>query len=282
MANEGDEVQTMAVLAPVAVAGLTGEVLVGLRRRAARRRVEQCVPAVSASRASVSAVSVSAGRDGWRGRAGATVRRWFGRLAGDRPRAVLLGVSVGVLVGGGAGVVAGVLAGSAAWRLLPRVRSPGERRRAAEHDRLVRQLPLTAELLAVCLESNGSPAEAAAAVADSVPSPMRERLAGAAARLALGAGPEHCWGQLAEECPPLAPLARCLARTSLSGTPPAAALAGLAQSQRAAAARSAHARVRRAGVLATAPLGLCFLPAFVLIGVVPVVTGLTAAFSQRL
>ncbi|MFB7949436.1 type II secretion system F family protein [Kitasatospora phosalacinea] len=272
----------MAVLVSAAVTGLTGEVLAELRRRAVRRRVERCVPTVSGSAVSSSRTSTSAVRDGWRGRAGATVRRWFGRLAGDRPLAVLLGLSAGVLVGGGAGAVVGVLAGSAAWRLLPRVRSPGERRRATEHDRLVRQLPLTAELLAACLGSNGSPAEAAAAVADSVPPPMRERLSGAAARLALGAGPEHCWGQLAEDCPPLAPLARCLARTSLSGTPPAAALAGLAQSQRAAAARAAHARVRRAGVLATAPLGLCFLPAFVLIGVVPVVTGLTAAFSQRL
>jgi hypothetical protein len=32
---------------------------------------------------------------------------------------------------------------------------------------------------------------------------------------------------------------------------------------------------RRVGVLVVAPLGLCFLPAFVLLGVVPVVLGLT-------
>lgn len=55
---------------------------------------------------------------------------------------------------------------------------------------------------------------------------------------------------------------------------------GLAQGRRTAAARAAHVRVRRAGVLATAPLGLCFLPAFVLIGVVPVVIGLTSRFAQ--
>ncbi|WP_233533550.1 type II secretion system F family protein [Kitasatospora sp. SolWspMP-SS2h] len=212
----------------------------------------------------------------------AGVRRAVGWLAGDRPLAVLLGISVGALVGGWAGPVVGLLAGGAAWRLLPRVRSPDGRRQATGQDWLVRQLPLTAELLAACLGSSGSPAGAVAAVADSVPAPMRDRLAVVAAQLSLGAGPERCWEQLASDCPPLAPLARCLARTSLSGTPPAATLTGLAQSHRAAAARAAHTRVRRAGVLATAPLGLCFLPAFVLIGVVPVVTGLTAAFSQRL
>lgn len=111
---------------------------------------------------------------------------------------------------------------------------------------------------------------------------MRARLAAVSAELALGAPPAACWERLSEDCPALAPLARCLVRTTVSGAPPAAALAGLAVSQRAAAARAAHARVRRAGVLATAPLGLCFLPAFVLIGIVPVVTGLAAAFGRRL
>jgi hypothetical protein len=71
-------------------------------------------------------------------------------------------------------------------------------------------------------------------------------------------------------------------RTSVSGAPPAVPLTGLAQAQRAAARRAAHLRVRRAGVLATAPLGVCFLPAFVLIGVMPVVMGLTTLFAQRI
>ncbi|MFJ1757711.1 type II secretion system F family protein [Kitasatospora sp. NPDC088134] len=260
------------VLVPAAAAGLAGEVLAAAWWRSVRRRAERCVPAVA----------VRPARGGWRGRAGPAVGRLLGRLAGDRPLAGLLGLTAGALVGGWAGLVAGALVGWAGWRLLPRVRSPGERRRAAERDWLVRQLPLTADLLAACLGSSSSPAGAARAVAASVPPPMRDRLSGVAAQLALGASPEHCWEHLAADCPPMAPLARCLARTAVSGAPPAGALAGLAQSQRAAAARAAHARVRRAGVLATAPLGLCFLPAFVLIGVVPVVTGLTGAFAQRL
>ncbi|WP_084224218.1 type II secretion system F family protein [Kitasatospora cheerisanensis] len=265
----------MAILLPVAAAGLAGEALAAVRGRVVRRRAGRCVPAVTAAPAR--------GGPGSRGdRVAAAVRRSTRWAAGDRPLAVLLGVSAAVLVGGWAGPAVGLAVGWGGWRLLPGVRSPGERRRAAERDWLVRQLPLAADLLAACLGSSGSPAAAASAVADSVPSPIRDRLAGVAAQLTLGASPERCWEQLAADCPPMAPLARCLARTTLSGAPPATALLGLAQSQRAAAARAAHARVRRAGVLATAPLGLCFLPAFVLIGVVPVVMGLTSTFSQRL
>ncbi|WP_371497975.1 type II secretion system F family protein [Kitasatospora sp. NBC_00374] len=187
---------------------------------------------------------------------------------------VVFGLSVGVPVG--------VMTGVALWRWMPRARSPAARRAAREQDRLVRQLPLTADLLAACLGSCPAPDQAVAAVARSVDAPMSSRLEAVVAQLSLGASPEAGWGQLAVDCPPLAPLARCLVRTSLSGAPPVEALSGLAHAHRAAASRAAHTRARRAGVLATAPLGACFLPAFVLIGVVPVVIGLTAHFTQRL
>ena len=52
-------------------------------------------------------------------------------------------------------------------------------------------------------------------------------------------------------------------------------LAGaLAVDLRAAARTATDAEVRRAGVRILAPLGLCFLPAFVCLGVVPLVIGL--------
>ncbi|MEV4614988.1 type II secretion system F family protein [Kitasatospora sp. NPDC049258] len=186
------------------------------------------------------------------------------------------------LLGGPVGLAAGALVGPALWRWLPKRGSPAARRAADEQERLARQLPLTAELLAACLVSCASPAQAAAAVAAGVDPPMSTRLAKVAAQLSLGASPEDSWGRLADDCPPLAPLAGCLVRTSLSGAPPGESLSALAQSRRAEAGRAARARVRRAGVLATAPLGACFLPAFVLVGVVPVVMGLTELFAGRL
>ncbi|MER5348957.1 type II secretion system F family protein [Kitasatospora sp. NPDC002551] len=195
---------------------------------------------------------------------------------------VAAGLGAAAFLGGPGGLLAGGLLAVGLHRWMPRARSPAERRAALEAERLVRQLPLTAELLAACLGSAASPAAAVAAVGASVDAPMGPRLLSTAAELALGAPPEVCWRRLGEEHPPLAPLARCLARTSLSGAPAAAALCGLASGRRAEAVRTAHARVRRAGVLATAPLGLCFLPAFVLVGVAPVVVGLTGRFSYAM
>ncbi|WP_354641341.1 type II secretion system F family protein [Kitasatospora camelliae] len=258
---------TLLVL-PVVAGGVVGELAAARWRRGARRRFGRCLP---------SEVPTPGRRRG--GRTAARMRR-LASSSWAVPLAVGLGATAAV--GGWAGVPAGALVALAAQRWLPRTRSPAQRQAQRDRDRLERQLPLTADLLAACLGSVPSPAVAAAAVAQSVGSPMRERLAAVAAQLSLGAAPEACWEGLAEGCPPLAPLARCLVRTSLGGAPPSAALTGLGHAQRATASRAAHARVRRAGVLATAPLGLCFLPAFVLIGVVPVVVGLTAQFAVRI
>ncbi|MFJ8625973.1 type II secretion system F family protein [Kitasatospora sp. NPDC093550] len=196
--------------------------------------------------------------------------------------AVVAGLAVALLLGGGPGLVVGVLAALGVHRWSAGARSPADRRAALEEELLTRQLPLSAELLAACLGSAALPSEAVSAVGRSVDAPMGPRLVAIGAELALGAPPELCWNRLGERHPSLAPLARCLARTSLSGTPAAGPLVGLAQGQRTAAARAAHTRVRRAAVLATAPLGLCFLPAFVLIGVVPVVVGLAGGFARAM
>jgi len=272
---------TTALVLPVVVVGVATEALEAVRRRAVRRRINRC--AVSGGHPERRRRRRAPGAGGGVLDNGMPGAGMLGRLAAaDWSVPVVAGLGTAALVGGPAGLLAGVLLGAAARRWLPRVRSPAARRAALEQERLTRQLPLTAELLAACLGSCSSPAAAAAAVAGSVGSPMSERLAGVAAELALGAPPEGCWERLGADCPPLAPLARCLVRTTVSGAPPAAPLAGLAHAQRATASRAAHARVRRAGVLATAPLGICFLPAFILIGVVPVVMGLTTLFARRI
>jgi pilus assembly protein TadC len=191
--------------------------------------------------------------------------------------AALLGIGAAVSVPGLRGLLAGVLAAAAAGRWLPPPPSPEHRRAAREAAALRAQVPLTADLLAGCLASWCAPAAAAEAVAAAVGEPMAGRLAEVAADLRMGGGAEESWARFGAD-PVLAPLARCLVRASASGAPPAAGLARLAEACRASEATAAQGRARRAGVLATAPLGLCFLPAFVLIGVVPVVTGLAGSF----
>jgi pilus assembly protein TadC len=61
-----------------------------------------------------------------------------------------------------------------------------------------------------------------------------------------------------------------------SGAAPATALSRLARDQRRNARAAAATRARSAGIKALAPLGACFLPAFVLLGVVPAIAGVAS------
>ncbi len=266
-----------AVVLPYLVSRRRGVPAYGGRAVAWLRRFAGARAAGFAGTRKQTAQVSAAGR--WRGRPGGRLRLpERGRLL----PAASAGLGTAVVFGGGVGCLAGLLLGAGLYRWLPRPRSPQVRRAVVEQQDLATQLPMTAELLAACLSSCSSPAPAVAAVGRSVGPPMARRLEAISAELALGAPPELSWGRLGDDCPTLAPLGRCLVRTSISGAPPAAPLRGLAQAQRASAARAAQARVRRAGVIATAPLGVCFLPAFILISVVPVVLGLTAMFAGRI
>ncbi len=69
-------------------------------------------------------------------------------------------------------------------------------------------------------------------------------------------------------------LARCMERAGSGGVPAIRDISRVARESRALRARAAAERARRAAVLVTGPLGLCFLPAFLAVGVVPVVVGL--------
>lgn len=194
-------------------------------------------------------------------------RRW-----GAAPAA---GLVAGAGVGGASGVLVGLFTALAAgWWLRRRRRAAAGRTTAAEPG--PGQLPLCADLMAACLAAGATPAEAAGAVGECLGGPLGAALIRARAELRLGGDPVECWlrfggGSAARE------LGRCLARASTTGSAPVAEMARLAAELRAAQGRTAQAAARRAAVLATAPLGLCFLPAFLLVGVVPVVIGLAGA-----
>lgn len=219
-------------------------------------------------------------RAGWCDGGGAGSVRWEGPTA-RRAGAVLAGAGVLAVVGGPGGLLAGAVVAALCWRLLPEPPTAAARARGRELAALARQLPLTADLLAGCLSAWCAPQQAAEAVAAAIGEPMASRLRLVADELAVGGAPEEVWARFGA-APGLEPLGRCLLRAAQSGAPPAAALGRLAGSAREARRAAAQARVRRAGVLATAPLGLCFLPAFVLVGVVPVVAGLTGGFLGRI
>ena len=186
---------------------------------------------------------------------------------------LLAGVAAAALAPGPLGITMGVAVAVAGPRLLSRLETEAAR---DARQQLVRDLPLLLDLLASCLAGGAPLPDAARAVAAAVPGPAGQRLAAVAAALAVGSPPADAWGALAagERDDPLAPAARALARAADGGAPVAAAVSRLAADARADARSRGEQAARRVGVLAVAPLGLCFLPAFVLLGVVPVVVGL--------
>jgi pilus assembly protein TadC len=181
--------------------------------------------------------------------------------------AVTVGVSMAVTVGGRSGLVVGPAASVVLWWLLPRLLAAAavERLRRAATD-----LPAGADLLAAALRSGAPPGHAAAVVGAALGGPVGSRLARVGHALRLGESPEHAWAYVAD-LPGGERVARAAVRSADSGAALAAALTRLAGEMRAARAAAADAAARRAGVLVVLPLGLCFLPAFLLAGVVPVV-----------
>jgi pilus assembly protein TadC len=99
-----------------------------------------------------------------------------------------------------------------------------------------------------------------------------------AARLALGLDPAEVWSALADD-PQLGRLGRTLARAHSSGAPVVAAVERLADDLARSARADTEERARAVGVKAALPLGLCLLPAFVLIGIVPLVVALLSALE---
>jgi pilus assembly protein TadC len=141
------------------------------------------------------------------------------------------------------------------------------------------------DVLAVCLGAGMAVSAAAAATAPSAPPMLARVLRRAADLLALGADPAVAWsappglpaGSLDAQTDALLRLAR---RSASSGAALAEAVAELAVQCRHDAAHTAVAAAERAGVLIAGPLGLCFLPAFVCLGIVPVVAGLAGDVLQ--
>ena len=131
------------------------------------------------------------------------------------------------------------------------------------------------DVLAVCLAAGMTVPAAAGATAAFAPAGLATPLRRAADLLAMGCDPDTAWqahsADADEEGVALARLAR---RSASSGSALADGVAELAEQQRSDAGHAASASAERAGVLIAGPLGLCFLPAFVCLGIVPVVAGL--------
>jgi len=141
------------------------------------------------------------------------------------------------------------------------------------------------DLFAVCLRAGLPIGGAARTVAGSAPTSLAGPLSEVADLLDLGADPDSAWsvlnvlhdsgkhGAAQQHLDALASMAR---RSSRAGSSLAAGLVELADDTRRQAHDAATAAAERAGVAISGPLGLCFLPAFICLGIVPVVIGLAS------
>lgn len=178
-----------------------------------------------------------------------------------------------LFVGGVLGVAGAVVVGAAVHRALAGREPAADRRRREE---VARGLPLVVDLLAVALSAGAAPSTALRAVAAAVDGPVAEELDAVVRGLVLGRDPAQVWRDVARR-PGLGGLGRAMLRAVESGSSVSDALARLAEDLRAAARTEAESRARTVGVRAALPLGLCLLPAFVLVGVVPLVAGMVSA-----
>ncbi|MEV6349815.1 type II secretion system F family protein [Actinoplanes sp. NPDC051851] len=180
--------------------------------------------------------------------------------------AAAAGLGVAGLIGGWAGVPVGGAVALGTERFLKR-RPPADVRR--ERRSALADLPLGADLLAAALRAGAPVDRAAASVADALGGPLGERLRRTARSLRLGAVPAEAWAHLAD-VPGADRLIAAAVRSSASGGALAGALERLSGDLRADRTVAVEAAAQRAGVLIVLPLGLCFLPAFLLAGLVPV------------
>ena len=144
--------------------------------------------------------------------------------------------------------------------------------------RIRRQLPMALELLAAGLSTGATTSAAVALAATGCGPPISWPLSEVESALLLGASVDEAWRPVLDH-PALRPLGRLALRSARSGAAMAGACRELAGHEREALMVLAQVRVKRAGVLTVLPLALCFLPAFVLVGVVPIVVGLLRSLA---
>lgn len=177
-----------------------------------------------------------------------------------------------VVVDGLFGVVVGAALAFVVHRHAQIARSKPDR---AVATRRALELPIAVEVLASCLAIGASQQQALLAVADGLGGSLADDFSRVAGALGVGADVAEAWSLIPSK--DLRSLATVLSRAYVTGAPVSPQLWSLADQHRQHSRVVAMDAARTLGVRSTGPLGLCFLPAFVLIAVVPLVLSLLRA-----
>lgn len=133
-------------------------------------------------------------------------------------------------------------------------------------------LPVALDILAACFAVGANQRDALDAVARSVGGTLEGDLRVVSGAMHVGADVREAWSLI--DAPDLQALSAVLARAEVTGAPVTPLLAVLADQHRQRARMVAMDAARALGVRVAGPLGLCFLPAFVAVAVIPLVISL--------
>jgi len=167
----------------------------------------------------------------------------------------------------------GAVVGGLASRWLITSTKTDEKARAA----LIHEFPLVLNFLASVVESGAPVRFAAQAVSEVCDDGNATCLRKMLAQCDVGFTDAEAWRTLVDD-PVWGDVARELARCVETGAAVGDVLRNASVRATKAAAAQATAKARSVGVSSTLPLVACFLPAFLLVGVVPIVGGLISGY----
>ena len=175
-----------------------------------------------------------------------------------------------------AGPFLGLVTCAVGWWALPhallRLQTHSDKQRSAAFDM---QAPMIAELVASCLEAGATIETSLRAVGVALGPPLGEPLESAAQDLRMGGSVSEASAILKKgSSTGLGVMGSAMERSSRSGAPLAGTILDEAAAMRQQWADRTRAHARAVSVRSVLPLALCFLPAFLLLGVVPIVAGL--------
>jgi pilus assembly protein TadC len=144
-------------------------------------------------------------------------------------------------------------------------RSARERR-----EQLIMDAPQALELLAACLAAGLPARSACTSVVQAFDGPVADDLGRVLALLELGAGEVAAWRAIRDH-PQLGLAAEDMARSVESGTSMVEGLQHHAAAARESRRAALQVRARAVGVRSVMPMMICFIPSFMLLGIVPAV-----------
>jgi pilus assembly protein TadC len=143
----------------------------------------------------------------------------------------------------------------------------------------LRDTAMMLELVGAMLDAGSGIGRSLELVAASASAQYRDSLRPVVSALAIGADWETAWRSSAVRLPEILELRDALGFAALTGAPSSAILYAQAARLRRERFRAAEKRAASLGVKLVVPLGLCSLPAFICLGVVPVLLALVPSGS---